>query len=133
MKYGGKMLEKEVLEEIIKHTKSEYPKEACGILVKNKNNVYIERMKNVSDNPGECYLIDTKEQLGFFKKLEKENSEIFAIYHSHTNLEAYPSFRDIELAFYPDVFYIIISLKNFSKPELRIFKIKNKTIEEVTG
>jgi len=116
-------MDKKTIEEIIEHAKQEYPKEACGILVKKKNCIEIYKMKNISENPTNCYLTDPEEQFALFKKLEEENNEIFAIYHSHTHIDAYPSARDIELAFYPNALHIIISLKNFQRPEIRMFKI----------
>jgi proteasome lid subunit RPN8/RPN11 len=35
-----------------------------------------------------------------------------AIYHSHPHTIPFPSEKDVRLAFYPDVAYIIISLKD---------------------
>jgi proteasome lid subunit RPN8/RPN11 len=52
------------------------------------------------------------------------------IYHSHTESEAYPSGRDLELAFYPDAYYIIISLKDKKNPSIRAFRIVEGKISE---
>jgi proteasome lid subunit RPN8/RPN11 len=55
---------------------------------------------------------------------------MIGIYHSHTKTVAYPSKKDCELAFYPEVNYVIISLENFDNPTFRVFKIKENKIEE---
>ena len=56
--------------------------------------------------------------------------EMVAIYHSHVASQAYPSNHDVELAFYPDVSYVILSLKDKENPSVRSFKIKEGKIEE---
>ena len=54
------------------------------------------------------------------------------IFHSHVASEAYPSQKDVRLAFYPEVSYLIVSLSDRKKPILRSFKIKDeKAIEEI--
>lgn len=124
------MLEKKILDEIIGHTKFEYPKEACGIIVRKDDCFEIYKMINVSENPLISYLLDSNEQIKLFKKLDKESSNIFAIYHSHPFTEAYPSPRDVELAFYQEAIYIIISLKNFQNPDVGIFTINDGLIKQ---
>ena len=87
-------------------------------------------LTNISDNPKLCYVIDPKEQLSIFKQLRNENLEMLAIFHSHIDVEAYPSKKDVELAFYPDSSYIIISLSNQRTPQARSFRIVEGKIEE---
>lgn len=119
------------LNEIFEHVKNEHPKEACGILAGKENKITrVYNMKNTSDNPATCYFMDSKEQLKVFKEIRQENLEMLAIYHSHTNTAAYPSKMDIDLAFYPDAFYVIISLADFEDPEIKFFKITDGNIIE---
>lgn len=134
-------IDKKYLSEIIEHCQKEYPKEACGILAGNKmdqglgvrdreivKKVY--KMKNVSESPETCYFMEPEEQFKVFKEMRNLGYEMLAIYHSHTSSPAYPSKRDIEMAFYPEAIYIIISLQNFDKPEIRGFGIIDEKIEE---
>jgi proteasome lid subunit RPN8/RPN11 len=44
--------------------------------------------------------------------------------------EAAPSQKDIRLAFYPDVSYLIVSLSDKRKPVLKSFKIKDELVTE---
>ena len=47
-----------------------------------------------------------------------------AIYHSHTRSAAYPSRTDVELAFFPDTLYLIVSLADRDAPEIRAFRLR---------
>lgn len=110
--------------EIIAHAKENLDQESCGILAgKNGKVEKVYKMANVSDSPELCYFMDSREQLNVMKKIRNLNLEMIGIYHSHPKSEPYPSLRDVELAFYPEVVYIIISLKNSAAPELKAYKI----------
>lgn len=124
-------LKKEILTQVIGQCQKEFPNEACGILAGINNT--IEKaypLANISDNPKLCYLISPKEQLAFFKQLRNENLQMLAIYHSHIDVEAYPSKKDVELAFYPESSYIIISLSKQKNPSTRSFRIVEGRISE---
>ena len=43
-------------------------------------------------------------------RLDEDELEVGAIYHSHTRTEPVPSQTDINLAFYPEATYIIVGL-----------------------
>ena len=68
-------------------------------------------MRN-ADGSRTSYLMAPEEQLEVFREMEKESLDMVAIYHSHPHTIPFPSVRDVRLAFYPDVAYIIISLKD---------------------
>ncbi len=104
-------ISKEILMRIVVHCKKESPREACGILSGARGRVeQLYTMKNVSETPANCYFMEPKEQLKVFKEIREGNLEMLSIYHSHYGVKAYPSSKDIELAFYPDCEYLIISL-----------------------
>lgn len=125
--------------DIVNHAKNDYPKEACGILagkvyseqnqsIKKITKVY--KMVNTSDNPEICYFMKPEEQLKVFKETRQLEIEMIGIYHSHSKSPAYPSQRDCEMAFYPEASYVIVSLQDFHKPEVRAFEIIESKIEE---
>ena len=125
------ILNKEQLNQIIRHAKSEYPKEVCGIIAGMGSKVEkIYKMNNTSNEPEICYFMDPTEQLKVIKEIRNLQLEMIGIYHSHTKTEAYPSKRDCELAFYPEVNYVIISLQDFDNPEIHTYKIIEDKIEE---
>jgi proteasome lid subunit RPN8/RPN11 len=118
-------------DEIIQHAKDSRPHEACGILAGKSGRVEkVYKMKNTSDRPEICYFMEPKEQLTVMKEMRNSGMEMIGIYHSHTGSDAYPSARDLELAFYPESAYLIVSLKNIDAPELRAFRIVAGNIEE---
>jgi protein-tyrosine-phosphatase/proteasome lid subunit RPN8/RPN11 len=130
-------LTKQQYKTIIEHTKKEYPKESCGILsgkiIDEKEflveDVYL--MQNVSEQPEICYFMDPKEQLKVLKEIRNKNQQMVAIFHSHTNTEAYPSKRDVSMAYYQEVAYIIVSLQNKENPTMRAFRIIEEKISEI--
>jgi len=74
--------------------------------------------------------LDGKEQLRVFDEMEEQGWELWAIYHSHTHSEAYPSETDRHLAFYPESRYMVLSLVDRDQPELRSFFIEDGEITE---
>ncbi|MEW6162985.1 MAG: M67 family metallopeptidase [Nitrospirota bacterium] len=119
-----------LLDEIISHCKEVYPNEACGILAGKEGVVQkVYKMRNIEDSPV-SYMVDSKEQFAAMKEMRKEGLEMLAIYHSHPDSDAYPSPRDIKLAFYPESVYLIVSLINI-EPKIKAFTIRDEKAEEV--
>lgn len=121
---------KDTYQKIIEHAKKEFPKEACGIIggVENKGlNVF--PLTNTDKSPI-SYFASPEEQFKVFKEIRKKGLSLVAIYHSHPHSKAKPSQKDVDLAFYPDAFYIIISLTNRALPDIKAFKINQKKVEE---
>ena len=69
------------------------------------------------------YVMEPQEQLRLMDDIEDAGEDLLAIYHSHTRSVAYPSRTDVELAFYPDPLYVIVSLADREAPDIRAFKI----------
>lgn len=123
-------LKKDHIKKIIEHSKRELPFEACGILAGKESKVRkIYHMTN-TDRSEKKFMMEPKEQLRVLKDIRNLKLEMVGIYHSHTYTKAYPSVRDIELAFYPEVSYVIVSLKDIENPDIRSFKIKDEKIVE---
>ncbi|MBI3324706.1 MAG: M67 family metallopeptidase [Candidatus Omnitrophica bacterium] len=117
--------------EIIKHCLSAYPKEACGILAGNtitstekppREALYVYPMRNVEESPV-GYSMDPKEQLLVEKKMRERGQRMLGIYHSHTATEAIPSPVDVSLAISPDISYLLVSLKDRSRPDIKTYRI----------
>ncbi|MBI5700167.1 M67 family metallopeptidase [Candidatus Saganbacteria bacterium] len=116
----------DIKNEIIQHAREAQPREACGILAgKNGAVEKLYRMKNVSDRPEDCYFMDSLEQLKVVKEIRKLGQKMLGIYHSHPRSAAYPSARDVELAYYEDAAYLIVS-----QNEIRAFRIVEGKISE---
>lgn len=120
-----------IYEEMIAHAKEDFPFECCGILAGTSDEISrIYRIKN-TDQSRVTYLMDPKEQIRVFKEMRSLGMELKAIYHSHPNHPAYPSMTDVELAYYPEAVYIIISIDNSKETEIRGFRIVDKEISEI--
>jgi len=121
---------KKLFEEMIEHSKREFPNEACGILSGSQGRVTrVYEMTN-SDKSPETFFMDPREQLKVMKDIRNRSEEMLGIYHSHVASEAYPSSHDVELALYPEVSYVIISIKDKNNPSVRSFKIVEGKIRE---
>jgi proteasome lid subunit RPN8/RPN11 len=120
----------EQAEEMIRHARREYPNEACGLLAgKDEWVEKVYQMTNADHSPV-TYRLDPEEQFRVFMEIEEKGWELVAIYHSHSHSPAYPSAIDLELAFYPDCLYLIISLADRDQPTIRAFRIVGGMIEE---
>ena len=117
-----------VRDAIVAHARDEYPKEACGIIAGQRGiGTRVFRMRNADASPIN-YTMDPTEQLHVMKQMRAEALEMLAIYHSHTATPAYPSPTDARLATYPDVAYVLISLKDQGRPEVKSFRIVDGSI-----
>ncbi|MEK6689739.1 MAG: M67 family metallopeptidase [Nitrospirota bacterium] len=122
-------IKREDIEIVLEHARDENPREACGILAGNNGIVEkVYRMKN-KDLSSVTYLMDSMEQFAVMKEMRGKGLDIVGIYHSHTSSVAFPSATDIELAFYPEASYLIVSLAG-KEPQMRSFRIKDEKIEE---
>ena len=132
-----------VVDAMIAHARAGFPNEACGILAGPPRNadrsagaLVVEQtashffpMRNL-DEASISYFMDPKEQLLVFKKMRELGIEMRGIFHSHVNSEAKPSQKDVRLAFYPDVSYLIVSLSDTERPVLRSFRIQDEHVQE---
>jgi proteasome lid subunit RPN8/RPN11 len=123
-------LTEEQAEETIRHARREYPKEACGLLAGKDGRVEKVYQMTNAEHSSVTYRLDPEEQYRAFTEIEEEGWELLAIYHSHGHSPAYPSATDLELAFYPDCLYLIISLADRAQPTIRAFRIVEGMIEE---
>jgi proteasome lid subunit RPN8/RPN11 len=122
-------IKREDIEIVLEHARDENPREACGILAGNDGVVEkVYRMKN-KDLSSVTYLMDSMEQFAVMKEMRGKGLDIVGIYHSHTSSVAFPSATDIELAFYPEASYLIVSLAG-KESQMRSFRIKDEKIEE---
>lgn len=120
------VLYKEILDQGLR----EFPNECCGLIAAEAGApVKVFAMKNADASPA-TYRLDGKEQLRIFQEMDDRGWELWAIYHSHTHSEAYPSDTDVRLAFYPDARYILVSLADRKDPVIRSFWIVDDEVTE---
>jgi [CysO sulfur-carrier protein]-S-L-cysteine hydrolase len=106
------------------------PNECCGLLAGSVNLILAAHpLRNQADHPESNYFASPEELFQAMRRMRGAGQEMLGIYHSHPRTAAYPSPTDVEMAFYPDAIYFIISLE--PRLQLRAFKINNANIEEV--
>lgn len=106
--------------------------EICG-LIGGKNGLPTScyPIQNIAEYPQQRFLLDPAQQIGAMKKMREADEQLFAIYHSHPKAPAVPSSTDLELAAYPDAYYLIISLDTKGVLEMRAFQIDRKNATEI--
>ncbi len=123
-------LESSFVQEMVAHAREEVPNECCGILAGPPGQVAaLYSTANASASPVR-YSIDPKEILRIIQEVEERDWELLAFYHSHTHTQAYPSATDIQMAFWPDSLYLILSLANPQQPVIRGFYMRDGQVTE---
>ena len=122
---------REIVEEMERHAREEYPRECCGMLAgREKVITKLFKTKNIAKSIDE-YELDPLEQVKAFEDIDRSSLELLGVYHSHPHHLSYPSGLDIQQAFYPDTAFFIISLLDFNNPQLKAFKIhEGEVVEE---
>jgi proteasome lid subunit RPN8/RPN11 len=116
--------------EIAEQGLREFPNECCGVIAASGGvPVKVFAMANADASPV-TYRLDGREQLKVFDDMEDKGWDLWAIYHSHTHSEAYPSETDVKLAFYPEARYILLSLADRENPVMRSFEIIDSQVME---
>ena len=120
-------------ESIVAHAIREAPRECCGIVAgRDRAPVQVYETRNIAEG-NRLYEIDPLQLIDLeFRLLPEQESEIIAIYHSHPESAAYPSLTDVDLAFWPDAVYLICSLADRERPDVRGFRIRDGFVHEVT-
>jgi proteasome lid subunit RPN8/RPN11 len=120
------------LDQILEQAQAEAPHEACGLLAGREGRVtHVLPARNAAERPAVAYLVDAHDQLRHFDMMEAQGLDLLGIYHSHPHSPAYPSPTDMELAYYPEAVYLIISLMHARAPALRAFRMLEGQVHEV--
>jgi proteasome lid subunit RPN8/RPN11 len=115
---------------IEEHARREHPAECCGLLSGSNGWITdIHRLHNDAEKPETRYFATPEELFAAMRQIRDSGQALLGVYHSHPRTAAYPSASDVEMAFYPEAFYFIISLE--PSVELRAFKIEDSKIEDV--
>ena len=122
---------RELLDDMIEHTRQEAPNECCGMVAaRDGEAVAVHRATNAEASPFR-FVIDAREQLRIIDGIEAEGHDLGAIYHSHTRTPPAPSQTDINFAqSWPGVLWVIIGLDG-DEATVRTWRIENGTPAEV--
>jgi len=113
---------KYIYDDMISHSKSLKPIEACGYLAGTGDEVKkLYRMTNIDQSP-EHFSFDPKEQFAVLKEARRDNMELIGVYHSHPESPARLSEEDLKLLKDPRPVYLIVSLMD-DQVDVKGFKI----------
>lgn len=116
---------------MVEQAKAEAPVEACGILAGSDGKVEkLYKMIN-ADKSCDHFMMEPKEQFTVVKDIRSAGLKMLAIYHSHPQTPARPSAEDIRLALTPDVIYVIVSVQDAKRPNVKGFLIEDGNVTEV--
>lgn len=117
------VLPRALADELVAHATADLPNECCGMISGLDGRARrVHRASNSESSPF-MYVMDAAQQLRIMDAIDERGEDLLAIYHSHTRSAAYPSRTDVELAFYPSVIYLIVSLADRAAPDVRGFLI----------
>jgi proteasome lid subunit RPN8/RPN11 len=112
------------------HALEARPAECCGLLAGNGQVISsVYRLRNEADTPETRYFAAPEDLMTAMRAMRQLGETMMGIYHSHPRSPAYPSKSDVELAFYSDSVYFIVSLA--AEVETRAFRIESGEIRGV--
>ena len=119
-------------DEIVRQALDERPNECCGLIGgKDGRATTVYPAANAEASPFR-YSIAPAEQLELLNRIDDAGEELVCIYPSHTKTEPFPSEIDVNLATgWPGTVWMIVSLKDPERPEIRAFSIEGESIEDV--
>ena len=121
---------REIFDRMLQQARDEEPNECCGLIGGADGEARtLYPARNAEASPLR-YNLEPQDQFRIMEEIDAKGEELAAIYHSHTKSPAYPSQTDINLAAYPGVLYLIVSLADEERP-LRGFEIEDGEVDEV--
>jgi [CysO sulfur-carrier protein]-S-L-cysteine hydrolase len=123
-------LDRATYDAIVDHARSDFPFEVCGLLAGSGGRLVKHWAIPNAARSMTYYSMEPKAMLAAFNEMDDRGWDLLAIYHSHTHTEAFPSPTDVELAFYPEAVYLIVSLQDPEQPVIRGFDIVDGAIAE---
>lgn len=114
-------------EQLVAHAREEAPNECCGYMRLSDGLVEeVVRAVNEYESPRYGYVLDSDSTRD--AALLSEAGHEIATYHSHPRSPAEPSQTDINIAYWPEWVYVIVSPEG--DPQVRAWRIEDGRVEE---
>lgn len=125
-------LPRELVNQMLTHAQQHPEQEICGLITlsPDESKHYLP-IANRAKDQSHRYEMDDEQLVESFRQMRERDEKLLAIVHSHPHSPAMASRLDIELAQYPDAYYLIISLNTLGVLEMRAYKINEGIAEEV--
>ena len=124
-------IERHVMDAMLAAAREAAPLEACGLLggIDGRATGFYNLAN--TDASGEHYSMRPEEQFAAIRDMRGTGARMLAIWHSHPATPARMSDEDLRLAYTPDVVYVILSLADGSRPDIRGFVLSEGVPTEV--
>ncbi len=122
-------IEKIVLDQVRHHLESDYPYEACGLLLGHEQDgqrhiTQVREVVNISTaDQRRRFVIDPLDYLDAEKYAAREGLLLLGVYHSHPDHPAVPSQHDLEFA-QPYFSYFIFSIAKGKLVEMKSYRLE---------
>jgi len=122
----------EVLEGLLEHARRQAHRECCGLLA-GRDGVITQAFpgENVAVDPARNYELAPLEIVRLMREFRARGLDFLGIYHSHPNGKNEPSPRDIELAYYSEAAYFVVSPRPDAAKPVRAFSIRDGQVLEL--
>jgi [CysO sulfur-carrier protein]-S-L-cysteine hydrolase len=118
-----------IFSQIVVQAYDQQPRECCGVLSGHAGQALtIHPLENKSPEPEKRYFAAPEDLFAAMRNMRTANEDLIAIYHSHPRGPAIPSQTDIDLAFYSQAIYLIVSLQ--PDIEMKAFTISEENAIE---
>jgi [CysO sulfur-carrier protein]-S-L-cysteine hydrolase len=117
-----------VVDEILRHARSEAPVECCGLLIGAPGQVSSAvRARNLLSSPTR-FQVDPQDHFAAIRQARADGLAVIGVYHSHPASDAEPSEHDLSGAADPDLLYVIAGLAD---GEVRGFRLQHGNFHPV--
>ena len=128
---GGVRVRAMILDRLLEEARRAPERECCGLLAGAANVItHVFPAANALESATE-YEIAPLDLFRLFREMRAAGLDHLGIYHSHPRGENYPSARDVERAYYPDVAYFILSPRPNAPRPVRAFSIRDGNVSEL--
>ncbi len=122
----------DALASAVKYARHDSRTECCGLLAGRDGVItHVFPAENVATDPAKNYEIAPSEIFRMMREFRAAGLEFLGIYHSHPNGENQPTARDIELAYYSEEVYFILSPRPDAAKPSRAFSIRDGRATEL--
>jgi len=121
-----------VIQTILAESRRKSTQECCGLLAGREGVItHASPAENVAADPTRNYELAPKQIVQLLREFRAQGLEFLGIYHSHPTGENVPSPRDIELAYYSEATYFLLSPQPGAAKPVRAFSIRDGSVTEL--
>jgi proteasome lid subunit RPN8/RPN11 len=125
-------IQRQVFDRLLAEARADPNMECCGFLAGKAGVISVILPARNELQSAKAFEIAPRELFALMRRMRSEGLQHLGIYHSHPAGESIPSPTDLELAFYPDAAYVIVSPKARSINAVRAFCIIEARAQELS-